>query len=278
MEQQENTFLLPWHRIFGISLSDYFTGTLYKVEMEKDLSIKQQFLDVVIIEAGEGRIPAELPDGLENLAAHNLLTYKSHQEALNGWTLYELSGHYVNYRKQVSPSLKALLPEKDFQLYAVSTRYPAELMKNAEAVLVKPGIYDIKCPWDSRNIRLIVLSRISKEKKNAIWHLFSARQELIEYGASEYQWRTPVSSIINNLLKKYNMEGVIAMPYTIQDYMKDYVFHYFHTLTPEQIERLMKEIPVDERLKGISIDELLEKIPVEKLMEKIKSKGLKNNK
>ncbi|QTA79293.1 Uncharacterized protein dnl_15510 [Desulfonema limicola] len=168
MEKPESIELLPWHRIFGISLSDYFTGTLYRVELEKDLSIKQQFLDVVIIEAGEGKIPDELPDGLENLAAHNLLTYKSHQEALNGWTLYELSGHYVNYRKQVSPSLKILLPEKDFQLYAVSTRYPAELMKNADFIYAKSGIYDIKCPWDSRNIRLIVLSRISKEKKNAI--------------------------------------------------------------------------------------------------------------
>ncbi|MDM8536731.1 hypothetical protein QUF70_08260, partial [Desulfobacterales bacterium HSG17] len=85
------------------------------------------------------------------------------------------------------------------------------------------GIYDIKCSWDTRKIRIIVLSRISKEKKNAIWHLFSATPELIALGASEYQWHTPVSSIMNELFKKYNMEGVITMPYTMQDYMRDYV-------------------------------------------------------
>jgi len=56
--------LLPWHRMFGISITDYFTDTSYEVELEKDLSIKQQFLDVVIIKTGKGKPPDELPDGL----------------------------------------------------------------------------------------------------------------------------------------------------------------------------------------------------------------------
>ncbi|MDM8538283.1 hypothetical protein QUF70_16130 [Desulfobacterales bacterium HSG17] len=278
MEKKENHSLLPWHRMFGIGITDYFTDTSYVVELEKDLSLKQQFLDVVIIKTGKGKPPAELPDGLENMAAHNLITYKSHQEALNGWAFYELGGHYVNYRKQISPNFKNLLPEKDFQLYAVSTRYPAGLMKNADVVNVKLGIYDIKCSWDIRKIRIIVLSRISKEKKNAIWQLFSAKPELIDLGASEYHWRTPASSIMNELFKKYNMEGVINMPYTMRDYMRDYVKTYFPVLAPDEkdyvldsipADELLKRIPVDKRLKGISVDKRLKGIPVDKRLKGI---------
>jgi response regulator of citrate/malate metabolism len=69
------------------------------VELEKDLSLKQQLLDVVIIEKKDGKAPEPLPDGLENLAAHNLMTYKSHQETLDGWTIEELCGHYVYFTR-----------------------------------------------------------------------------------------------------------------------------------------------------------------------------------
>ena len=66
------------------------------------MSIKQQFLDVVIIEQVQtGQLPKDLPDGLDNLAQYNLLTYKSFRESLTSWALDELVGHYVNYRKQI---------------------------------------------------------------------------------------------------------------------------------------------------------------------------------
>ncbi len=67
--------MMEWHRLFGLALTDYFTGSAYRVEVEKDLSLKQQFLDVVIIEQEAGRRMLELPDGLENFARHNLLTF-----------------------------------------------------------------------------------------------------------------------------------------------------------------------------------------------------------
>ena len=69
-----------WHRLFGITLTDFFTDTAYTVELEKDLSLKKQFLDVVIIEKKEGAMPDELPDGLENMGQHNLISYKSMHE------------------------------------------------------------------------------------------------------------------------------------------------------------------------------------------------------
>jgi len=34
-----------WHRLFGLVLTDFFTGSPFIVELEKDLSIKAQFLE-----------------------------------------------------------------------------------------------------------------------------------------------------------------------------------------------------------------------------------------
>ena len=102
-------------------------GTAVDVQTEMDLSLKQQFIDLVLIRKGSEPIPRRLPDGFEELAAHNLVTFKSHQEALDGWALSELVGHYVNYRKQSSPSLNDLLPETDYRLFAVCARYPLNL-------------------------------------------------------------------------------------------------------------------------------------------------------
>ena len=119
--------LTDWHHLFGMTLTDYFSDTSYKVELEKELSLKKQRLDVVIIDEREGKPPDELPDGFDNLLAHNLLSYKSLREPFDDWSADELIGHFVNYRKQISPSLDKLIPKVDFRLYAVSTRYPRKL-------------------------------------------------------------------------------------------------------------------------------------------------------
>ena len=75
----------PWHRLFGLSWMDFFRGTPVTVEFEKDLSLKQQRLDVVILRKGVLHLTIRLPDGFEDLAAHNLITFKSFQEALDAW-------------------------------------------------------------------------------------------------------------------------------------------------------------------------------------------------
>src|SRR5258708_37850203 len=129
---------IPWHRLFGLSLVDFFRGLPVHVEMEKDLSLKQQLLDVVLIRKEAAALPGRLPDGFEELAAHNLVSFKSYQEALDGWALNELIGHYVNYRKQVSPSMQDLLPEADFRLFAVSVRFPQALTRQTAVTPVQP--------------------------------------------------------------------------------------------------------------------------------------------
>jgi hypothetical protein len=118
--------MVDWHRLFGLFLTDFFAGSPFAVEMEKDLSLKQQYLDVVVVRKRKGRFAERLPDGLGDLAAHNLITFKSHQEALDDWALKELTGHYVNYRKQLSAADEPPLPEADFRLYAGVQPLPAQ--------------------------------------------------------------------------------------------------------------------------------------------------------
>src|SRR5947208_8639669 len=115
----EREELRDWHRLFGLLLTDFFTGSPFVVEVERDLSVQQQLLDVAIIRRGRGRFVGRLPDGLDGLRPHNLLTFKSRHEALDAWTIKELSGADVAYRKLVSPSPSQLLPDVQFGLYAV---------------------------------------------------------------------------------------------------------------------------------------------------------------
>jgi hypothetical protein len=163
-----------WHRLFGLILKDFFSGSPFHVETELDLSLKKQLLDVVVLRRSEGAFAGRLPDGLEGLAAHNLLTFKSYQEALDDWALKELTGHYVNYRKQASPSTDDLLPEEQFRLYAVSARYPQGLAGQVDWAAVQPGVYD--CRRGTDVIRVLVLGQLPQQEHNALLHLFSASQ------------------------------------------------------------------------------------------------------
>ena len=111
--------MVPWHRWFGLLLEDFFTGIAYGVRLEEELLLKRQFLDVLILRWGDGPEPKSLPDGLEGLGEHNLVTYKSSAESLDLWALDELFGHYVNYRKQLREQ-NVDAPESAFRFYAVS--------------------------------------------------------------------------------------------------------------------------------------------------------------
>jgi len=134
--------MIHWHRLFGLALMDLFMDTGYTVELEVDLSLKQQFVDVIIIERERLLPMPDLPDGLEPLKRYNLLTYKSLHEALDAWTLDELIGHYVNYRKQVSPDWDHLIPAEEFQLYGVCTRAPEYFLREGTLQPAQGGVYN----------------------------------------------------------------------------------------------------------------------------------------
>src|SRR5438067_837225 len=156
--------------------------------MEKDLSLKQQLLDLVIIRKEAAVLPRRPPDGFEDLAAHNCASFKSYQEALDGWALNELVGHYVNYRKQVSPSMQELLPETDFRLFAVSVRFPQALARQVPLTQVQPGVYEVR--HFTGLLRLVVVHELPQQEHNALLHLFSARTDLLQYGATHYRLRS----------------------------------------------------------------------------------------
>src|SRR6266550_1420255 len=61
----ERDVLRDWHRLFGLLLTDFFTGSPFTVEVERDLSQQQQFLDVLLVRRGRGRFAGHLPDGLD---------------------------------------------------------------------------------------------------------------------------------------------------------------------------------------------------------------------
>ncbi len=211
--------MIPWHRLFGIALTDLLAGTAWEVVLELDLSVKQQLLDIVIVRRKKGEQPRELPDGLGPLADHNLVTYKSLREPLDGWALKELAAHAVNYRKQVSPSFDRLLPESSFRLFAVCTRFPKKLANQVTWQPVSPGVYDV--PWGTDTIRVLVLSEMPVDDRNTFWNLFSADRERVNDAAKRYRSQhRETSTILDQLFEIYADEGD-TMPYTMEDFLRD---------------------------------------------------------
>jgi hypothetical protein len=240
--------LRPLHRLFGLSWIDFFQGTSVAVETEMDLSLKQQFIDLVIIRKGPEPIPWPLPDGFENMGAHNLVTFKSHQEALDPWALWELVGHFVNYRKQASPSKDDLLPLADFRLFAVCARFPNNLAQQVPLAPLRAGVYEMN--GLGLRVRLIVVGQLPLQEHNAMLHLFSAREELLRYGREHYRpHSTETSTLLYELFKEYSEES--DMPDKLKEYVR------------ESLDKLLASLPPEERLKGLSAEELARALPPE---------------
>lgn len=257
---EDNLPIVPWHRLFGLFLTDFFAGSPFEVELEKDLSLQQQLLDVVVVRKHEGHVERPLPEGFETLTTHNLVTFKSHEETLDPWALEELIGHYVPYRKQIS-SREKLHPADDLRLFAVSARLPKKLLKSQKHRETARGVYDVE--WCLQPIRIIAASRLPRRKRNALLHLFSGKPKLVEYGAKHFE-RTleNVSGLVDLLFEHYEVEGV-NMPYTMEDFQRDYVRSRLDRLTPK--ERLEGLAP-QERLEGLAPQERLDGLaPQERL-------------
>src|SRR5260370_20649386 len=86
----EREALRDWHRLFGLLLTDFFSGSPFVVDVERDLSVQQQRLDVTIVRRGKGRFAGRLPDGLEDLRPHNLMSVKSRHAPLDARPLTEV--------------------------------------------------------------------------------------------------------------------------------------------------------------------------------------------
>jgi hypothetical protein len=98
-----------WHELFGLLCADFLTDTPFGVRAEWDPCLKARLLRLAIVRTSEAPFAGRLPDGLDNLARHNLFIFRSFQEVLDPWALNELLAHFVEYRKQVSRSRYDLL-------------------------------------------------------------------------------------------------------------------------------------------------------------------------
>jgi hypothetical protein len=253
MADQEET-LRDWHRLFGLLLTDLFTDSPFTVEVERDLSVQQQFLDVVIVRKGEGEFNGTLPDGLGDLAAHNLITFKSHHEALDRWAMKELVAHSVAYRKFVSPKPTELLPEDAFRLYAVCARSPQDLPGRVPWQKCQDGVYD--CLWGTDSVRVVVAGELPRKPRNAPLHLFSASPQLIGFGQGAYQRRSSYTSQLLGRLFGRLKEERFAMAYTWLDFERDYAKKYFPQLSPEEQQEVLCTLPVEVRLGGLTEDQI----------------------
>ncbi len=241
-------------------LADFFRGTPYSVEVEKDLSIQQQFLDVVVVRKSPGLLLKALPDGLNNMSVHNLLSFKSYRATLNRWTIDELTGHYVSYRKLVRSVGKKLFPEGDFRLYAVCVRFPKKLAKLGGLRELSPGVFEV--PWTEGRMRILVISRMPQSDANSIFQLFSGDRERVVDAQKKFKLQSKLtSSLVLQLLEKYRTEGTI-MPYTLEDFDRDFKRSFVSKLTPaERVadlspEERLRGLPAEDRLEGLSADEL----------------------
>ncbi|TGO02397.1 hypothetical protein PN36_25745 [Candidatus Thiomargarita nelsonii] len=245
-EKRTTSKQISWHRLLGLMLMDIFKGSNFQVEMEKDLTFQEQYLDILIIKKSQGQPLKELPIGLENLSDYNLLTYKSIREPLDAWTLDELIGYYTMYRKHLSPSQKVLLPVEKFQLYAVCTRYPhflIELERQKRIKQLTTGVYEVDTY--TRKIRIIVTSQLSTDERAAIWLLFSGNASGFSFGESHYKWRHPEQRrLLHQLYQLYHSEE-IGMSYTWEDFEREYTSNFLESLSPQ------------ERLAGLKPTELL---------------------
>jgi hypothetical protein len=180
------------------------------------------------------------------------VTFKSHQEPLDAWAIHELIGHYVNYRKQISPSMKELLPESHFQLYAVCVREPQALFQQVPPTKLQDGVYELV--FIDRRVRIIVVQQLPLAEQNAFLHLFSTRLEQVRYAREHYKPRTQdLTTLFYQLIKVYYEDP--KMSKVLKDYAR------------ETIRELLKVVPAEERLEGISEKEMLARISPEKRLE-----------
>jgi hypothetical protein len=265
----------PWHHLFGLTWMDFFHGTTVRVEEEKDLSSKMQLLDLVVCRPKDEPLPHRPPDGFTQLGRHNLFTFKSYQETLDDWALQELIGHYVNYRKQVSPSMQKLFPPEDFDLFAVCVRFPRDLAGQVAFTKIGAGVYTIDII--GKQVRIIVVHELPSEPQNAMLLMFSANEEQRLYGTNNFQQHSPdTSSVLFRFYNQYREEK-LPMPETLEEFGRRMRREMMVTMTREERKQLWQDLDAENRrelLQAMSPEErreLLQSLPLAARTELLQS-------
>ena len=103
---------------------------------------------------------------------------------------------------------------------------------------VQPGVYEVR--HFTGLIRLVVVHELPQQEHNALLHLFSARADLLRYGAEHYRLRSEeTSTLLLQLFQRYRLEATL-MPDMLEQFTKD------------SIEELLQELSLDQLLAAIS--------------------------
>jgi hypothetical protein len=285
-----------WHRLVGKGLSDLLAGLPFLVVQEMDLSARRSRLDFALIRIVPGAHPSDLapkdwrwpdlPDGLTDLSAHNLITYRSPGTSAKLATLWELVGYLVDYLKlehkgdwnplRASEASQAEEPAGDetarqsrelflenqvadgrVRLFCVSTHRPEWLQPDTEGWQQSglDGIYELTL--GRLPVRLIIPREVVRCPRNALWHVLSGDRELVEYGLAHFQAK---DWALHSLFRQevadcYSKEGIRLMAITSEDYRR------------EAREKLMTEATLEERLKGLDAEQRLKGLDPEQRLK-----------
>ena len=131
-------------------------------------------------------------------------------------------------------------------------RLPQGLAREVALTPLQPGVYEVA--HFTGRIRLIVVHELPQQEHNSLLHLFSARADLLRYGAAHYRPRSPeTSSLLLQLLQSYRLEAA--------------VMDMLEQLTRETIDELLKELPAEERLKGLPAEERLKGLSIQERLK-----------
>ena len=129
-------------------------------------------------------------------------------------------------------------------------------------------MYD--CRRGTDRIRVVVAGQLPQSEPNALLHLFSASLEPLRYGMMHYRQRSAdTSTIIHQLLRGYQEEG-LAMPYTVEDFRRDYAREHFPHLTAQEQGEALKSLPPE------NLREVLQSMSPENLSEALQSLSPEN--
>ncbi len=264
--------MIQWHRLLGLVMIDYFSNSPFRVELEKDLSQRQKFLDILLLrgDAADWH-PQESPDGLEpeDLAPHTLVSFKSFRDSLNGEAMEHLISCVSDYRYQAQADQRAasgqpqarLLPDEAIRVMAVTARYPEDLVSSMGErwrESAQAGVYTME--WGTRTVVVIVCRRVERSARNALWLLFSGDPEKVDFAMRHFGLKqSDLSTILGEISDTYRLEG-LNMPYTLEDFKREVRERRLEELkhpTPEEKEAVLSALSPGERLAGLSREERL---------------------
>ena len=120
------------------------------------------------------------------------------------------------------------------------------------------GVYELR--WGQFVVCIVVLRQIAPEQHNAPWGFFSDQVEQIYQAAKDYTWRQPQAMIMQKLYRYYELEDLIQMPYTYEQFEKEFKQDFFL----EHKEEFLQNYSAKEMLQGLqktdALDELLSEL------------------